>query len=499
MRVVQSFWSPNQKLGTCGFKTLQHHLQSWALSSLTIAKFYPNLHLVTDQIGKHILIDTLKLPYKSFSLEFENYQPLMAGEPWTIKKLLAYTTQNEPFIHIDSDVYIWQPFPNHILSAPLVAQNRDCDIKFYKEAYASIVQNFSTVPEYLNGLTKIFGANAGIIGGTDYQFFKSLYNEVTSFLIANKKNLTTVNADYLSTFVEQSMYYYFSSETGRAIQYLFDFTVAAGDDPPLQQFTQLPDQCGYIHLMLSKSNPLMCELLSQRINLDFNEYDEAIKDYLNTLEKYKIVTESNAAADNYPRTSELCKMLSSKFEFTLDQQDAAAIIKDIEQKVTTGISDCLRDVYQFESERSVFVEDFNWQNFKDHSLLVNDTISLGKEWLSQMTIQISTKVALIESEWTWCLRSGQATITTEIDHIIGQSPSYFLTAIIPLHSSNTFYEYQFDASGLMLIDLLSDSMTVTKAYQLMVEQLPNRQQDFEQRFYFYVRFFVYVGILEFKE
>jgi len=67
-----------------------------------------------------------------------------------------------------------------------------------------------------------------------------------------------------------------------------------------------------------------------------------------------------------------------------------------------------------------------------------------------------------------------------------------------LRSSNTFYEYQFDVSGIMLIDLLSDSMTVTRAYELMLEQLPRKEQDFEQRFYYYVRFFLYLGILGFK-
>jgi hypothetical protein len=205
------------------------------------------------------------------------------------------------------------------------------------------------------------------------------------------------------------------------------------------------------------------------------------------------------AIDRYQRTNGLFKVLSAKFELEVfNGRDVAETFIYAEQKLPADILACLKDVYQFESERSVFVEDFNWQNFKDHSLLVSDIISLGKDCLAQMTVQISSQVILLESEWPWCQRSGQTALGNHMEHIFQQNPSYFLTAIIPLRSSNTFYEYQFDVSGIMLIDLLSDSMTVTRAYELMLEQLPRKEQDFEQRFYYYVRFFLYLGILGFK-
>ncbi len=79
---------------------------SWTLSCLNLRKFYENVELVTDEVGYRYLIEKLKLPYSSVRVELDciNTYP---SSLWAIGKLYTYGIQNEPFIHVDGDVYIW--------------------------------------------------------------------------------------------------------------------------------------------------------------------------------------------------------------------------------------------------------------------------------------------------------------------------------------------------------------------------------------------------------
>jgi hypothetical protein len=42
---------------------------------------------------------------------------------WTLGKLHAYRSQTTPFVHLDSDVYLWSPLPRRLTSAPVFGQN----------------------------------------------------------------------------------------------------------------------------------------------------------------------------------------------------------------------------------------------------------------------------------------------------------------------------------------------------------------------------------------
>ena len=37
-------------------------------------------------------------------------------------KLIAYSIQDGPFVHIDNDVFLWKPLPQELLQAPVFAQ-----------------------------------------------------------------------------------------------------------------------------------------------------------------------------------------------------------------------------------------------------------------------------------------------------------------------------------------------------------------------------------------
>ena len=87
---------------------------SWALSCLQLNKFYNNVELITDSRGKELLIDKLKLPYKNVRIELDNLNFDCSPQLWVTNKIYSYTLHNEPFLNVDGDVYIFQPFPDDL-------------------------------------------------------------------------------------------------------------------------------------------------------------------------------------------------------------------------------------------------------------------------------------------------------------------------------------------------------------------------------------------------
>ncbi len=207
MKIVHSFWS-KPTLGSFldiekndgGFRHAKYHWMSWALSCLTFKELYEEIELVTDEKGKHILIDKLKLPYTKVHVELDglNHYP---EQLWAIGKLYAYRLQDKPFLHVDGDVYCWNRFGRELEMADLAGQNIETDENYYHQSMQYLKDNdFQILDEFKAdfSLRKEFGAtNAGIIGGNNLDFFKEYVDRAFYFI---DQNLDKVNKGTIGTY-----------------------------------------------------------------------------------------------------------------------------------------------------------------------------------------------------------------------------------------------------------------------------------------------------------
>jgi Family of unknown function (DUF6734) len=125
MRAVWSFWSKPWRARTGGtWRTERHHLLGWILSFEAARKHYPDTELITDDEGARLLIDRLGLAFSRVSTSLNR---LAAHDPrrWMLGKLYAYREQSEPFVHLDTDVFLWKKLPEYIENAPVFAQNAE--------------------------------------------------------------------------------------------------------------------------------------------------------------------------------------------------------------------------------------------------------------------------------------------------------------------------------------------------------------------------------------
>jgi Family of unknown function (DUF6734) len=122
MRAVWSFWSkPFAARKGSIWREPRHHLMAWGLSLSLARRHFSETVLVTDSQGKALLVDGLGLRFDTISTSLDR---LAGADPgwWALGKLFAYSIQDRPFIHIDTDVFLWKALPASLLSAPVFAQ-----------------------------------------------------------------------------------------------------------------------------------------------------------------------------------------------------------------------------------------------------------------------------------------------------------------------------------------------------------------------------------------
>lgn len=286
MKIVQSFWSKPyysreyffNNAGGWSHRTFNY--MSWALSCLRFKKFYGRVELVTDELGKKLLVDIMELPYDNVSLKLNelNAKYSRFENIWALGKIYAYSIQEEPFIHADGDVYIWGQLPERIEKSALLAQEMEYDFDlFHKNNLQDIFNKIKYVPaaikNYYNKTGDTSQYNAGIIGGNDVDFFKEYTREAIKIV---DNNLNTIKGQFISTtsfpcFFEQYLYLCMAHEKKHSVETLFPVNKT-------MRFHGLADfhnahASKYIHLMGSnKLDFSNGEFVAQFLWREFPEY-----------------------------------------------------------------------------------------------------------------------------------------------------------------------------------------------------------------------------------
>jgi hypothetical protein len=181
MRAVWSFWSKPYLAGTGGaWPSPLHHLLAWGLSVRLGRAHYPQTSLVTDSFGAALLVDGLGLPFGSVSTALDC---LDDADPalWMAGKLVTYGLQDAPFVHLDTDVFLWRALPAWLVAAPVFAQHldefgvtADCGPRVIESAFGAAGLALPVEWQWFRSLfaLRYVEANLGIFGGTDIAFIR---------------------------------------------------------------------------------------------------------------------------------------------------------------------------------------------------------------------------------------------------------------------------------------------------------------------------------------
>lgn len=203
---------------------------SWALSCLSLRRYYDHVVLYTDSIGKHVLIDLLHLPYTEVNVVFDDFECL--PQHWALAKIYTYSIQKEPFIHVDGDVYLSHPLSKDVLSAPLVAQNKEVGTGYYRRMVDNGILRISSIqiPEFIQEeimSNSIPSYNMGFFGGSDLTFIQYYCNSVFDFFAVNKMNdpKSPNSKTSCNVFFEQAFLAVLAEKTCRNVVSVYDRAV----------------------------------------------------------------------------------------------------------------------------------------------------------------------------------------------------------------------------------------------------------------------------------
>ena len=275
MQAVWSLWSKPMLLGDERWQTRRHHLLSWVVSVNVAKRHYAKTSIVTDREGATLLVDQLQLPFETVDTSLDG----VADEHpriWALGKLVAYSLQRQPFVHLDSDVYLWRELPGELATSPIFAQNAEDDL--WRRGYDpdAVESRIANVPAPWNHSRESGSGNwapcCGILGGTNTSLIRAYAESALQWIRVSGSNswaeLETVTEPCIH--IEQ---YYLAcfADYHRA---KFTFLFKKPDD---SYDLSIARRYGYTHLIGgAKKNPEVLARLEARVKRDWPEYYERV-------------------------------------------------------------------------------------------------------------------------------------------------------------------------------------------------------------------------------
>lgn len=287
MKAVWSYWSkPLQEGIAARWQSQENFLLSWVLSVESARKHYPRTCFCGDSTSAALLVDGLGLQFDEVQLALDD---LVDADPhwWALGKLYAYLAQDEPFVHIENDSFLWKRLPAHVEAAPVFAQNPEYFLSGLSREYlldtieeALCADEACWLPPEWPWARRIYADHqraigCGIFGGRHIGFIHHYAATVIRFVQepANQRALSGLSQRFLHMLsaeqfvlgacVDYHRHSPCSQFQGVAIEFLFT---------SLNEALRPLNDVGYTHLIgPAKHNPRIAKRIAERVAQDYPE------------------------------------------------------------------------------------------------------------------------------------------------------------------------------------------------------------------------------------
>ncbi len=430
MNIVQSFWSLpslsnqikdeeyNRFCG--GWLNEKYHAIGWAYSLLLLKKYHPGDKkiLYTDNTGFDWLVNKIGLEYNEVHNELDvmnKYSSIL----WAIAKIYTYSRQEEPFLHVDGDIFIWKPIDKNLLSQKLIVQNFELGHQLYKQLVEEGEKIFSNIPDFIQGIDSskdIVSINAGILGGNDIPFIKQYCKVVFDFIDANHDIITRSRSlGSFNMYFEQLFFAQLAIANNKSANSIGSLLKDnEGQLYNLTRFGIVPQSRNYIHMIgQSKAMPFFVSHMEQRFRFEFPKMYQHIQQLYRTVSVYSVIKEINTEeslpaeykAAREEQFSECKKLIAELGHDTKNIDD-----HKIELLIEENISDLrfykLWDVYQLESINLNIEKFIEYEEDKAFNYLYNYSI----DEFMDVPFRLNTdtcKIIYLFHNWNYSKKKGE--------------------------------------------------------------------------------------------
>jgi len=279
MKALYTFWSKPLKENISRCKSEKNFVLMFVYSMLWSSKWFDKVEMNTDNYGYNIFkyFESDKIRIKNTLNEFNDLDAYLF---WAYPKLYSLTLQDEPFIHIDGDIFIFRKLKNELFEADFGFQNRETT--YYERTYNRLInfydKNYNDKPkEWNNNLNSAI--NCGLMYFKDHNLAKIFHENIKKhfididkdFLFRLKKELQEIiNTTYITYPLLFEQYYlncFINNFKHLKTNYLLS-------DEEIKKEEQGQSTIeGYVHLIEDKNNPYYINNISERFVLEFpNEW-----------------------------------------------------------------------------------------------------------------------------------------------------------------------------------------------------------------------------------
>jgi hypothetical protein len=507
MRIIQSFWSCNQTDLTsfnAGWLSPEYHLMGWALSCLQLKQYYPEVVLYTDTVGAKMLIDTLKLPYTDVICELDKFSGIH-NQLWALPKIDAYARQNKTFLHVDGDVFIWKKFSPEISEAGLIAQNKEVSTNYYETMLKSLELTLTYLPPEIAAERKktstIYAYNAGILGGSDINFFQSYTSKAREFIDRNVDVFSRISVFNFNIFYEQYLFYCLANEADKKVAVVFDEIFGDSHYKGFGDFIEVPHNKHYVHLLGNyKRTESVCERMATRLRQDHPEYYYRIiglfKQKKLPLRKDHYWFESDNSEQALLLKHHLLKNGYNKEKKSANGIDGTVKRPDLQSAVygrslalKAEVELYLSDLNQFEDALWKIVHD-KFSSIPNNQLLARDLACIDYleyvfrdlQTIYEKVIVSDDLVESIGSRYDWTTKDSNFTI----HQIVGQEHgSEVRTLVVPECEQQGYSLINIDELDLLILQKLQEPKTIKDLFKSIefafdADDLASSKPEFEK-------------------
>jgi len=194
MKPIMSFWSKpflnnkhNEWINKESFRL------AWEISVNSITKSMGKPTLYTDSEGKRILVDEFGLDFEEVVEcmdALDNFDPRFSA----LSRYQSILHQEEPFVHMDYDFFLWESLPEDLESEEIIFQSKSTfdnkrDDRF--NVFQSPIHRPELFPEQIDNLPEWWADNinesefstynCSIIGGNNLSLLKEIAHSVIEF------------------------------------------------------------------------------------------------------------------------------------------------------------------------------------------------------------------------------------------------------------------------------------------------------------------------------
>ena len=175
-RVVFSYFNQSENTRFfAGYSNWQDFFMTTCLAIEMASRHFPEVHMVGTRWSND-LFKQVEVPVTNYNDKLEEMKGI-SQYWWARGKMVAYTLQEKPFVHIDNDVLLWKPLPQRVLEAELCFQSfephNQSGYGYYNLLKKSTWSKAIVRPDIiLNNEVTDYSYNCGICGGHYLNIFK---------------------------------------------------------------------------------------------------------------------------------------------------------------------------------------------------------------------------------------------------------------------------------------------------------------------------------------